>query len=308
MSSSLQIGTRGSVLALAQTDWVLGELRRAAPGQDMGRVIIETDGDRDQTSSLASFGGVGVFVAELQAAILDRRVDAAVHSFKDMASRPTLGLRQYFPEREDVCDVLVGGALEDLPQGARVGTGSPRRVAQLRRRRPDLDIQPIRGNITTRLSLLNTGDFDAIVLAKAGLKRAGLFDPARDFDLDPMDFTPATGQGQLAIECRADDSLPIEDTVLSSAIDRRLAVVERFFARELNFGCHTPAAVWARVNGRQISAVIDVLKPDGSESLKIEVPVPLAGTEADLREAMLQAEERGIRAFTALVGADTGAA
>ena len=96
MSSSLQIGTRGSVLALAQTDWVLGELRRAAPGQDMGRVIIETDGDRDQTSSLASFGGVGVFVAELQAAILDRRVDAAVHSFKDMASRPTLGLRQYF--------------------------------------------------------------------------------------------------------------------------------------------------------------------------------------------------------------------
>ena len=218
MSSSLQIGTRGSVLALAQTDWVLGELRRAAPGQDMDRVIIETDGDRDQTSSLASFGGVGVFVAELQAAILDRRVDAAVHSFKDMASRATLGLRQYFPEREDVCDVLVGRALEDLPQGAQVGTGSPRRVAQLLRRRPDLDIQPIRGNITTRLSRLNAGDFDAIVLAKAGLKRAGLHDPERDFDLDPMDFTPATGQGQLAIECRADDSLPIDDTVLSTTI------------------------------------------------------------------------------------------
>ena len=125
MSSSLQIGTRGSVLALAQTDWVLGELRRAAPGQDMGRVIIETDGDRDQTSSLASFGGVGVLVAELQAAILDCRVDAAVHSFKDMASRPTLGLRQYFPEREDVCDVLVGGA-------RRPAAGRPRRHGQLR--------------------------------------------------------------------------------------------------------------------------------------------------------------------------------
>ena len=123
MSSSLQIGTRGSVLALAQTDWVLGELRQAAPGHDMGRVIIETDGDRDQTSSLASFGGVGVFVAELQAAILDRRVDAAVHSFKDMASRPTLGLRQYFPERETSATCWFG-ALEDLPQGARVGTGS----------------------------------------------------------------------------------------------------------------------------------------------------------------------------------------
>ena len=119
-----------------------------------------------------------------------------------------------------------------------------------------------------------------------------------------MDFTPATGQGQLAIECRADDSLPIDDTVLY-AIDRRLAVVERFFA-ELNFGCHTPAAVWARVNGRQI-AVIDVLKPDGSESLKIEVPVPLAGGEEDLQLAMRRLRS-GIRAFTALVGADTATA
>ena len=302
MNASLQIGTRGSVLALAQTDWVLGEMRRAIPGQDFDRVIIETDGDRDQTSSLASFGGVGVFVAALQAAILDHKVNAAVHSFKDMASRPTLGLRQYFPQREEVCDVLVGGPLHDLPQGARVGTGSLRRVAQLRRRRPDLDVQPIRGNITTRLSRLRAGDFDAIVLAKAGLKRAGLHDPNRDFDLDPMDFTPATGQGQLAIGCRADESLPLEDTPLSSAIDRRLAVVERFFARELNFGCHSPAAVWARLNRQQISTIIDVLKPDGSESLKIEVPVPLSGSEEDLRDALRQAEERGIRAFLAMVG------
>lgn len=296
-NSDLKIGTRGSVLALAQTDWALGEMRRLAPARNIERVVIETQGDRDQTSSLASFGGVGVFVAELQAAILDGRVDAAVHSYKDMASRPTEGLKQYFPPREDVCDVLVGCPLDELREGATVGTGSPRRVAQLKRRRPDLVIQPLRGNITTRLRKQLDGTFDAVVLAKAGLKRAQLFDPLRDFDLDPRDFTPATGQGQLALECRIMDDLPVEEGVLTSALDRRLAVVERFFAKELGFGCHTPAAVWARVEGRRIAAVIDVLSHDGSESLKIEVPVSLSHKDGDLQSALALAEERGIRAF-----------
>lgn len=239
----------------------------------------------------------GVFVAELQAAILDGRVDAAVHSYKDMASRPADGLKQYFPPREDVCDVLVGCPLDELREGAVVGTGSPRRVAQLKRRRPDLDIRPLRGNITTRLGKQLDGTFDAVVLAKAGLKRARLFDPLRDFDLDPRDFTPATGQGQLALECRETDELPVEEGVLTSALDRRLAVVERFFARELGFGCHSPAAVWARVEGRRIAAVIDVLSNDGSESLKIEVPVSLSHKDGDLQSALAKAEERGIRAF-----------
>ncbi|MDA9175515.1 hydroxymethylbilane synthase [Alphaproteobacteria bacterium] len=296
-NSDLKIGTRGSVLALAQTDWALGEMRRLAPARNIERVIIETQGDKDQTSSLSSFGGVGVFVAELQSAILDGRVDAAVHSYKDMASRPTDGLKQYFPPREAVCDSLVGCPLDELREGATVGTGSPRRVAQLRRRRPDLNIQPLRGNITTRLSKQMDGTFDAVVLAKAGLKRARMFDPLRDFDLDPMDFTPATGQGQLALECRETEELPTEEGVLTSALDRRLAVVERFFAQELGFGCHTPAAVWARVEGRRIAAVIDVLSHDGHESLKIEVPVSLSHKDGDLQAALAQAEDRGIRAF-----------
>ena len=296
-NSDLKIGTRGSVLALAQTDWALGEMRRLAPARNIKRVIIETQGDKDQTSSLSSFGGVGVFVAELQSAILDGRVDAAVHSYKDMASRPTDGLKQYFPPREAVCDVLVGCPLDELREGATVGTGSPRRVAQLRRRRPDLNIQALRGNITTRLSKQMDGTFDAVVLAKAGLKRARMFDPLRDFDLDPMDFTPATGQGQLALECRETEELPTEEGVLTSALDRRLAVVERFFAQELGFGCHTPAAVWARVEGRRIAAVIDVLSYDGHESLKIEVPVSLSHKDGDLQAALAQAEDRGIRAF-----------
>ena len=296
-NSDLKIGTRGSVLALAQTDWALGEMRRLAPARNIERVIIETQGDKDQTSSLSSFGGVGVFVAELQSAILDGRVDAAVHSYKDMASRPTDGLKQYFPPREAVCDLLVGCPLDELREGATVGTGSPRRVAQLRRRRPDLNIQPLRGNITTRLSKQMDGTFDAVVLAKAGLKRARMFDPLRDFDLDPMDFTPATGQGQLALECRETAELPTDAGVLTSALDRRLAVVERFFAQELGFGCHTPAAVWARVEGRRIAAVIDVLSHDGHESLKIEVPVSLSHKDGDLQAALAQAEDRGIRAF-----------
>lgn len=301
---NLKIGTRGSVLALAQTDWVLGEIRRSIPSYDVDRVVIETQGDRDQTSSLSSFGGVGVFVAELQGAILDGRVDAAVHSFKDMASRPTAGLKQYFPKREDVCDVLVGAPLDQLPQGARVGTGSPRRVAQLLRRRPDLRVEPLRGNITTRLAKQREGDFDAVVLAKAGLKRARLYDPERNFDLDPLDFTPATGQGQLAIETRENMDLPLEETSLSSALDRRLALVERFFAAELGFGCHSPAAVWARVQDRRIAVVIDVLKAHGQESLKLELPVPLAGSEEDLQAALRLAEERGVRAFLAEVKAE----
>ena len=296
-NSDLKIGTRGSVLALAQTDWALGEIRRLAPGRKIERVIIETQGDRDQSSSLASFGGVGVFVAELQTAILDGRVDAAVHSYKDMASRPTDGLKQYFPPREDVCDVLVGCPLDELREGAVVGTGSPRRVSQLKRRRPDLDIRPLRGNITTRLTRQIDGTFDAVVLAKAGLKRARLFDPLRDFDLDPMDFTSATGQGQLALECRESDDLPVEEGILSSALDRRLAMVERFFAQELGFGCHTPAAVWARVEGRRIAVVIDILSHDGTESLKIEVPVSLSHRDGDLQAALASAEERGIRSF-----------
>lgn len=302
-TSDLKIGTRGSVLALAQTDWALKEMRRLAPARNIERVIVETQGDRDQTSPLASFGGVGVFVAELQSAILDGRVDAAVHSYKDMASRPTEGLKQYFPPREDVCDVIVGAPLSELPQGAVVGTGSPRRVAQLLRRRPDLDIRPLRGNITTRLLKQVDGTYDAVVLAKAGLKRARLLDPARDFDLDPMDFTPATGQGQLAIECREGEELPMEEGVLTSALDRRLAMVERFFAQELGFGCHTPAAVWARVEGWRIAVIIDVLKPHGQESLKIEVPVSLSEKEGDLHTALAHAEERGIRAFIAEVEA-----
>lgn len=304
-NSDLRIGTRGSVLALAQTDWALGEIRRIDPTRKVERVIIETTGDRDQTSPLASFGGTGVFVAELQAAILDGRVDAAVHSYKDMASRPTEGLKQYFPPREDVCDVLVGCPLDELREGAVVGTGSPRRVAQLKRRRPDLDIRPLRGNITTRLTKQIDGTFDAVVLAKAGLKRARLFDPLRDFDLDPKEFTPATGQGQLALECREMEDLPVEEGVLTSALDRRLAVVERFFARELGFGCHTPAAVWARVEGRRIAAVIDILAPDGQESLKIEVPVSLSHRDGDLQSALASAEERGMRAFLREVEAST---
>ena len=221
-----------------------------------------------------------------------------------MASRPTEGLKLYFPPREDVCDVMVGSPIDELPQGAKVGTGSPRRAAQLRRYRPDLDIHPLRGNITTRLLKHVDGTFDAVVLAKAGLKRARLLDPTRDFDLDPMTFTPATGQGQLALECRETEELPVEEGILSSALDRRLAMVERFFARELAFGCHTPAAVWARVEGRRIAVVIDVLKHGGAESLKIELPVSLSHKDGDLQNAMAQAEERGIRAFLAEVERD----
>ncbi|KAE8763015.1 hydroxymethylbilane synthase [Georgenia thermotolerans] len=246
----LRVGTRGSELALTQTSAVADTLAVAA-GREVELVRIRTEGDRS-TASLASLGGTGVFAAALREALLAGACDVAVHSLKDLPTAPTPGLSiGALPVREDHRDVLCareGWTLATLPAGARVGTGSPRRAAQLRLARPDIDVVDIRGNVGTRLARVEA-DLDAVVLARAGLARLGLLDKVTD-TLDPDVMLSAPGQGALAVECRTPDLTgPLGEAL--RAIDdlpTRLAVVaERALLATLEAGCAAPVAAWAHV-------------------------------------------------------------
>jgi len=203
------IGTRGSALALAQTSWIREQILRHFPDAGVELKIIRTSADKDTTSSLRSASTVGVFVKELEQALLDREIDIAVHSMKDVPTQIGAGLRiAAIPEREDARDALIAHhvkSITDLPNGARVGTGSIRRQAQLLALRPDLQIMDIRGNVDTRLKKLQEGMYDAIILACAGLRRLGLQDQI-SLPLNYDQMLPAPGQGALAVEIRSGDS------------------------------------------------------------------------------------------------------
>lgn len=254
----LRIATRKSALAVAQTTLAANALVSANPGLTYELVTMTTEGDRRLDKSLASFGGKGVFIKELEVALLEGRADIAVHSLKDMPAEvmPEFRLAAVL-KREDPRDVFIarGGAggvhFMDLPSGARVGTGSIRRVVQLKALRPDLEYVPIRGNIQTRLSKLD--ELDGVVLAAAGLKRMGLADQVTEyFDTDKV--LPASGQGILAIEtlsdCHSGGSLATDriQTILSRVNDVPtycIAVAEMAFLKALNAGCQFPVASFA---------------------------------------------------------------
>lgn len=257
----LRAATRGSALARWQTDHI-ASLLRDAHGADVEVevVVVQTEGDRRQDVPLDQIGGRGVFVKEVQAAVLDGRADIAVHSAKDLPSSPELqpdGLViACVPEREDARDVLVGSTLDDLPVGALVGTGSVRRRAQLAHLRPDLTFADLRGNIDTRLE--KAAQFDAIVMAGAALKRLGKLDRATEI-LDPSVLLPQVAQGALAVECRADD----DDTIaLVRAVEhtrsRRAVDSERSFLATLGGGCDLPVGAYATLEaaGEQARGVI----------------------------------------------------
>jgi hydroxymethylbilane synthase len=247
------VGTRGSKLALAQTELVAASLRAAHPGLEVETVVISTAGDKDQASSLSSGEGVGWFTSALQEALLRGDADFAVHSYKDLPTKQPEGLVvAAVPTREDPRDALVSQgdiALADLRERAVVGTSSARREAQLRVLRPDVDIRPIRGNVDTRLAKLDAGDYDAIVLAFAGLKRLGLAARA-SYVLSFDEMLPAPAQGALALECRASDTATrallaaVDDPESRTAVD-----AERAFLAALEAGCSVPAAAWARLEG-----------------------------------------------------------
>jgi len=249
MHGPLRIGTRASTLALTQTNWVAERLR------DLGIVVeietISTRGDREQQGPVATLGGDGVFVRELERALLEGRIDAAVHSLKDLPTADTAGLVvACVPERAIPFDVLVGRAaptLESLPAGAVVGTSSVRRVVQVRAVRPDLAIRPIRGNVDTRLRRLDAGEYDALVLAGAGLERLGLAGRVTQV-LRPDAFWPAVSQGALGVQVRADD-LRARDAVarLDHAASHAAVRAERSCLATLAGGCLAPIGAWGRL-------------------------------------------------------------
>ena len=238
----LVLGTRGSKLAVAQSQQVADSITHAT-GRAVRLQVIRTRGDQVQDRPLAAVGGKGLFTAELEAALADGRIDLAVHSLKDLPTEDGPGLTLgAIPRREDPRDVLAGRSLDQLASGAVVGTGSLRRRTQLAWLRPDLVLRDIRGNVETRLAKRDRGDFDATVLAMAGLHRLGI---QRD-DIFPLDvdvMVPAVGQGALGIQCRADDRALLD---LLAAIEdgptRRCADAERAFLAAIGGGCNVPVA------------------------------------------------------------------
>lgn len=280
---TLRFGTRGSRLALAQSNQVADALR--ARGLEVELVTIRTSGDRLADVALADFGGKALFVKEIEEALLDGRVDAGVHSLKDMPAMLPDGLRlAAFPARVDPRDVLLtraGGGLDDLPRGARVATSSLRRRALLLARRPDLSVEPIRGNVDTRLRKLDEGLYDAMVMARAGLDRLGL-KPEYCHVLSAQELLPAVGQGILGVEVRAADESVLEALGgLDDAVARGEALAERAFLRRLGAGCHTPVAGLARLAGATIEMDGLVSSLDGRTVIRGR-----AGGPADRAEAV----------------------
>jgi hydroxymethylbilane synthase len=255
---TLRIATRQSPLALTQTRHVMDLLQRANPDCRFELLPIRTTGDATQGKPLAGFGGVGVFVKELEISLRDKSADIAVHSLKDVPSTIAEGMvLAAFPERENPCDVLLtpdSRVLMDIPQGARIGTGSPRRIVQLRSLRPDFRFEGIRGNVDTRIRKMHEGQYDGIMLAAAGLTRLGIAF-ADSTVLTTRQCTPACGQGILGIECRADDAgaFAAVNRINNPAIEVE-ATVERDFMRHVGAGCATPVAAIARVTGARVTA------------------------------------------------------
>ena len=284
MSERLRIGTRGSQLALRQAEMVDALLRGAWPEVRVEIVPIKTSGDQWKDVSLSDLGGKGLFVKEIEEALLDGRVDLAVHSLKDLPAELPSGVEiTAFPPREDPSDVLLartGTDLESLPLGARVGTSSLRRRAQLLSLRPDLQIEGIRGNLDTRIQKLRELPLDAIVVAAAGLKRLGLH-PKPYYRLSPEDFVPAVGQGILAIEARRDDRRVSELlTPLDHEPTRRVALAERSFLAAIGGGCHAPLGGHAEEREGMLHLIGLVGSPDGKKLLKEKLAGPVGKPEA----------------------------
>lgn len=283
---TIRIGTRKSPLALWQAEFVRGRLLQAHPAIQVELVKMTTQGDIILDTPLAKVGGKGLFVKELEQALLDRRVDLAVHSIKDVPVTLPAGLHMpVICEREDPRDAFVSNAharLADLPPGARVGTSSLRRQCQLRARYPALHIIDLRGNVNTRLAKLDAGDYDAIILAAAGLKRLGFGGRIRTA-IEAEDSLPAVGQGAVGIECRVDDA---ETNRLIAPLNHAPSALrvraERAMNHRLEGGCQVPIGGYATLQGTDLHLRGLVGNPDGSQIIR-----------ADIRGPAQQAEQLG---------------
>ncbi|OLC92836.1 MAG: hydroxymethylbilane synthase [Acidobacteria bacterium] len=271
---TLRIGTRASLLAKWQAEFIRKQLF-AATGMEPEVIVIKTAGDKMQHAPVTQIGGKGIFIKELEEALLEETIDLAVHSVKDI---PTdVPSRLMFPavcRRDDVRDCLVGSTLANLRKGARVGTSSLRRQAQLRHLRPDLDLRDLRGNVDTRLRKVESGEYEAIMVAKAGLDRLGLSQRISEI-LSPEVCMPAVGQGAIAVECRLRDTeagdllAPLDDAETRSAV-----IAERALLAALHGGCQVPMGAWARVERGELLMDACVCSVDGSQCVKQRATAP----------------------------------
>lgn len=299
----VRIGTRGSALALAQASETRARLMAAhdLPEEAFEIVVISTTGDRIQDRALSEAGGKGLFTKELEEALYDNRIDFAVHSSKDMPTVLPDGLEiSVYLEREDVRDVFIGGSvkrLEDLPQGAKLGTSSLRRQALALKLRPDLDVQVFRGNVQTRLRKLEAGDVEGTMLALAGLKRLKL-EHVGTSTMDISSFPPALGQGAICIESRIGDErvarllAPINHAPTGAAL-----ACERGFLAALDGSCRTPIAGLATVDGDRISFSGMILTPDGRESHEISAEGAAADAHSIGHDAGMRIREMAGEGF-----------
>ncbi len=283
MAHTIRIATRKSQLALWQANYVRERLLQEHPQLQVELVKITTQGDKILDTPLAQIGGKGLFIKELEQALLDGRADLAVHSMKDMTVSLPEGLHiAAICRREDPRDAFVSNAYADfaqLPAGARVGTSSLRRQCQLRAAFPNLRVIELRGNVNTRLRKLDTGEFDAIVLAVAGLKRLDLYDRIRAH-IEPDQMLPAVGQGAIGLECRNEPNISALLVPLDDALTRRCVQAERTVNACLEGGCQVPLASYAEITGDSIYLRGLVGYPDGRSIIRGEIRGPAEQSEA----------------------------
>ena len=298
MTTAIRIGTRRSLLATTQAEQVAAMIRERL-GRETELVEITTEGDRSQASgaSLVGTSATGVFVNALREALLDDRIDVAVHSLKDLPTYPAERITLVaVPPREDPRDVVVardGLTLGELPPGSRVGTGSPRRAAQLHALGLGLDVVPVRGNVDTRIGKVRSGEYDAVVLARAGLARIDRLDEVTEV-LDPLQMLPAPGQGALGVECRAGDPLTDELDRLDDPRSRAAVEAERAVLARLEAGCSAPVGALAEVaegdDGDEIWVRAVALSPDGALTVRMSAsgdPTDAVGVGTRLADEML---------------------
>lgn len=277
--TEIRIATRASQLALVQARWVAAALERATPGTTTSLVEITTSGDTDRTSPVAMLTEVGAFVRAVQHAVLDGRADIAVHSCKDLPVAGPDELDVVYPQRESPWDVLVGTTLGELPPGARVGTGSPRRSAQLKLLRPDLAVDEIRGNVDTRIAKVTSGEYQAIVLAEAGLNRLHRTDVmSQRLRLDQM--VPAPAQGALAVEARRDGPAWELLTGIDDSTARRSVETERLLLERTGAGCRSALGAHAQIQGDTIIATAFVEDDQGPRRASVWAKDPASSVEA----------------------------
>ncbi|MBU3760095.1 MAG: hydroxymethylbilane synthase [Candidatus Omnitrophica bacterium] len=301
MSRTLRIGTRGSRLALYQAELVKSILDSHLPACRAELKVIKTSGDAGKNREADPFETKRVFTREIEQALLNGEIDLAVHSAKDLAVTLPRGLQLgAVLAREDARDCLLtpdGRKLRDLPQGARVGTSALRRIVQLKRLRPDLCIEPLRGNIDTRIAKMTAGGYDAIVLALAGLKRVDLTRHVSEI-FEPEQFFPAPGQGAIVVECRSGDSGLVEAlNLLHDPESGRRLLCERAFLRTLEGGCQLPCGIWTREEGEELFSSGVLFGTEGQEAVGADLEGPADDPEAcgkKLAEVILESGGRRI--------------